>query len=131
MAAFFLDPGRFDIAQFLNLRNAAEQGLLAQARAGTLPAAVMRLPLALLGLLGVVLIANVMRLLLAIRGFTLLGRGSSVLRRGRWVALGIILYVSLMTGPLGAARFLVPVWPLLMSFALFGLKQGTNDTQTA
>ena len=124
MAAFYLDPGRFDIAQFMNLRNTAEQGFLAQARAGTLPAAVMRLPLTLLGLLGAVLIANVMRLLLAIRGFILLGKSSSVLRRGRWVALGIILYVSLMTGPLGAARFLVPVWPLLMLFALFGLKQG-------
>ena len=121
MITMFLDPGRFDVSQFLGLKS-PEGGLLAQARAGGLIQAVGRLPLRLLGLLGVVLLANMARLALAIRGFWQLGSSGPVLRCGRWVAAGLLLYVALLTGPLGAARFLVPVWPLLFGLALVGLQ---------
>ena len=122
MAAFFLDPGRFDISQFLGLATPAGGGLLAQARAGNLLRAVTSLPLGLLGWLAVVLLANGGRLGLAGRGFRRLSKGVPMLRYGRWVALGLILYVAVLTGPLGAARFLVPVWPLLLGLTLVGLK---------
>jgi hypothetical protein len=36
----------------------------------------------------------------------------------------LVAYVALLTGPLGAARFLVPVWPLWLALALRGLPQG-------
>lgn len=122
MAALFLDPGRFDISEFLGLAPPAGGGLLAQARAGSLLRAVGRLPLGLLGVLGMLLLANVVRLGLAVRGFWQLGNACPTLRYGRWVAVGLLLYVALLTGPLGASRFLVPVWPLLLGLALTGLR---------
>ena len=122
MAAFFLDPGRFDISQFLGLAPPTGGGLLAHARAGTLLRAVISLPLILLGWLAIVLLANVGRLVLAARGFWRLRKSGPMLRYGRWVAVGLLLYVAVLTGPLGAARFLVPVWPLLLGLALVGLQ---------
>ena len=121
MATFFLDPGRFDISEFLRLEPPPGGGLLAQVRAGGLWRAVGRLPLRLLGMLAIVLISNILRLVAAARGFLRLGRSEPVLRYGRWVAVGLLFYLALLTGPLGAARFLVPVWPLLLALALEGL----------
>ncbi len=122
MAALVLDPGRFDISQLLGLAAPIGGGLLAQTRAGTLWQALAKLPLALLGILGVVLLANASRLVLAIRGFRRLKNGAPMLHHGRWIAVALLLYVAVLTGPLGAARFLVPVWPLLLGLALVGLQ---------
>ena len=122
MATFFLDPGRFDVSQFLGLAPPVGGGLLTQARAGKLLRAVMSLPLPLLGWLAVVLLANGSRLVLAVRGLQRLRAEGPMLRYGRWVAVSLLLYVAILTGPLGAARFLVPVWPLLLGLALVGLK---------
>ncbi len=129
MAALFFDPGRFDVSQFLRLEVHAGNGLLVQARTGRLLQAVGRLPLGLLVLLGGVLLANATRVVLAVRGFGKLRHGGPWLSQGRWIVVGLLLYVALLTGPLGAARFLVPVWPLLLGLALVGLKSGhaTND----
>ncbi len=123
MAIFFLDPGRFDLSEFLRLK-VPGSGLLAQARAGSLLRALGRLPLGLMTLLSMVLLANVARLMLAVRGFWRLRNSGPMLRYGRWLAAGLLLYVALLTGPLGAARFLVPVWPLLFGLALMGLRRG-------
>lgn len=127
MAAFFLDPGRFDVSEFLNLAPLAGGGFLAQIRTGGLWAAVQRLPWALLLGLGVVLLANVGRLALAVRGFWRLRNEEGCARYGRWAALGLLGYVALLTGPLGAARFLVPVWPVLLGLALVGVKSRTHE----
>lgn len=121
MATFFLDPGRFDISQFFRLPTPASGGLLNQVRSRGVVQALGSLPLAMLATLGLITVANLMRLLLAVRGFVLLGKASVPWRQGRWLVLGIILYVALLTGPLGAARFMVPVWPLLLGLALVGL----------
>lgn len=123
MGAFFMDPGRFDISQFAGLPSPTGGGLLAQMRSGTLLRGMAGLPLALLGWLAVVLLANGWRLVLAGRGFWRLGHASPVLRYCRWIAVGMLLYVAILTGPLGAARFLVPVWPLVLALALVGLGQ--------
>ena len=122
MLTLFLDPGRFDVSHLAGLAEPRGGGLLAQARAGGLWRAVSRLPLGLLAVLGLVMLANGMRLVLAVRGFWRLGNEGRVLRQSRWVAVSLLLYVAVLTGPLGAARFLVPVWPLLLALALVGLR---------
>jgi hypothetical protein len=122
MGALFIDPGRFDISEFLGLKPLVGGGFLAQVRAGGLMQAVGRLPLALLGGLAIIMLANIMRLLLAVRGFRGLRNDTPELRYGRWIAVGLLGYVALLTGPLGAARFLVPVWPLLLGLALVGIQ---------
>ena len=122
IAAFFLDPGRFDLSEFMGISPPAGGGLLAQARAGGLLRAVVRLPMGLLAWLAVLLLANVIRLALAVRGFVRLGEAGLMGRRGRWVAVGLLLYVAVLTGPLGATRFLVPVWPLLLTLVLAGIQ---------
>ncbi|WP_204378331.1 hypothetical protein [Hymenobacter lapidarius] len=122
MGAVFFDPGRFDISQFLGVAPPPDGGLLGQIRNGGFFRALTRLPIAMLALLGAVLVANLARMALAVRGFLLLGNRASLLRNGRWIAAGLLFYVALLTGPLGAARFLVPVWPLLLGLALVGLK---------
>jgi hypothetical protein len=124
MVAFFLDPGRFDISEFLNLDPLPGGGFLAQARSRGLWTAIQRLPLGLMSGLGLVLLANLGRLVLAVRGFWHLRQAQKWACYGRWLALGLLCYVAGLTGPLGAARFLVPVWPLLLGLALAGLKSG-------
>ncbi|GAB2860642.1 hypothetical protein [Hymenobacter ruber] len=122
MVTLFLDPGRFDLSQLLGWPSPVGGGLLTQARQGRLWPAVIGLPWGQLGMLGVILLANVARLGFAVRGFRQLQYGSTACRYGRWVAVGLLLYVAVLTGPLGAARFLVPVWPLLLALALAGLR---------
>ncbi len=122
MVILLLDPGRFDISQFLGVKTPAGGGMLAKVRAGGLLRAVRSLPLGLLSALCLVLSANLVRLVLAARGFWRLGNDEPAWCRGRWIAVGLLLYVALLTGPLGAARFLVPVWPLLLGLALVGFK---------
>ncbi|WP_457069703.1 hypothetical protein [Hymenobacter sp. UYAg731] len=122
MVALFLDPGRFDLSQLLGWPSPAGGGLLTQARQGRLWQAATSLPWGQLGLLGVLLLANVARVVFAVRGFRRLQCGSPAVRYGRWVAVGLLLYVATLTGPLGAARFLVPVWPLLLALVLAGLR---------
>ena len=121
MVAFFLDPGRFDVSQFLRLPPPPGGGLLAQVRAGHLAAALRRLPWGLLLGLAALALLNAARLGLAVRGFGRLGQAGGALKTARWLALGLLLYVAVLTGPLGAARFLVPVWPLLLGLALVGM----------
>lgn len=122
MVALFLDPGRFDLSQLLGWLPPAGGGLLTQARQGRLWQAATSLPWGQLGLLGLILLANIVRVGAAVRGFYRLKHGNAAWRYGRWVAAGLLLYVAALTGPLGAARFLVPVWPLLLALALVGLK---------
>ncbi|MEL5993112.1 hypothetical protein [Hymenobacter segetis] len=122
MAALFLDPGRFDLSHLLGWLPPAGGGLLTQARQGRLWQAATNLPWGQLSLLGLILLANVARLGAAVRGFYRMKHGNAAWRYGRWVAAGLLLYVAALTGPLGAARFLVPVWPLLLALALAGLR---------
>jgi hypothetical protein len=127
MGAFFLDPGRFDISQFGKLAPLPGGGMLGQVRSAGLPGlgqALQRLPWGLLTILGMVGALNAARLVLAVRGFWVARKGPPSIRMGRWGLAGLILYVAFLTGPLGAARFLVPVWPLLLMLALLGVKAG-------
>ena len=137
MATLFLDPGRYDFSTFWGLPD--HVGLLSQLRSGGWPGiwgGLRQQPLGLLLVLGLVAGANLLRLLLAGRGLArttedaLLGSWLRLATPvGRWVAVGLLLYVALLTGPLGAARFLVPVWPLWLGLALRGVSTN-HDSAT-
>lgn len=121
MLTFFLDPGRFDVVHFLDLAPTPGSGLLQlanQRSAGALLSYLGRLPLGLLAGLSALLLANVVRFGLLIR----FGLNNRYPAAARLVLLGLVLYVALLTGPLGAARFVVPVLPLLLAAAGAGLR---------
>ena len=133
MGTLLLDPGRFDVSVFMGSNQSV--GLLAALRSQGLAGVVRGLaqqPLLLLCVLSITLLANALRLVLALRGLVHRRLGPASPRdwlalatpAGRWLAVGLLLYVALLTGPLGAARFLVPAWPLLLALALRGLPQG-------
>jgi hypothetical protein len=125
MVAFFLDPGRFDVAQFFHIAPPTGGGLLDQLRANGIPGVLLALrsqPRGMLLVLMLTLMTNLLRLGLAVRGFATAGKAGPLGRIGRWWLVLLILYVAFLTGPLGAARFLVPVWPLLVLLALCGLQ---------
>lgn len=123
MATVLLDPGCYDIAKALQLLMPPGGGLLAQGRSGGLLRALASLPAGLLVLLGLIGLANGTRLMLAVRGFLILATGGKMVQVGRWLAAGLVLYVALLTGLLGATRVLVPVWPLLLALALAGMSK--------
>lgn len=138
MGTFLLDPGRFDISVFWGKNQSA--GLLAALRSQGLAGlvrGVAQQSVLLIALLILTLAANVLRLALALRGLWRRGLPGAAAPRdwlglatpgGRWRAAGVLLYLALLTGPLGAARFLVPGWPLLLALALRGLPLGVAAT---
>ncbi|RPD47195.1 hypothetical protein DNI29_13695 [Hymenobacter sediminis] len=120
MVNLLLDPGRFDVVYFLGLPEKASTGFLQQVNQGGYSAvlrAVRQLPLALLGGLLLVAAGNLLRLALLLQ-FTFSRRYALVYRL---VVVGLVVYLAVLTGPLGAARFVVPVLPLLLAGAGAGL----------
>ncbi|WP_400194181.1 hypothetical protein [Hymenobacter sp. B81] len=118
---FFLDPGRFDVVHFLGLPEPPGAGLLARfSTAGGYRAVwayVRTLPVGLIAGLLLVAAANALRLLLLLR--FLLDRLAPL--HLRVLVAGLLGYVAVLTGPLGAARFAVPVLPLLLVAVPFAL----------
>ncbi|MDJ0365689.1 hypothetical protein QMK33_11045 [Hymenobacter sp. H14-R3] len=133
MITFFIDPGRFDMSVFWGKNQSA--GLLAALRGQGVAGVVRGLAgqsMPLVTLLLITLLANALRLVLALRGLLRPATPSAAGRAdwlrigapaGRWLAAALLGYLALLTGPLGAARFLVPGWPLLLALALHGLPQ--------
>ncbi|QDA59606.1 hypothetical protein [Hymenobacter jejuensis] len=118
----FLDPGRFDWVHFLGLSSQSDAGLLAKLHAKGYAAIwqyARQMPVALLVAFLVIAIANGLRLVLL--GRFLLSR--SYAWPLRLVVAVLVFYVVFLTGPLGAARFLVPVFPLIALSATLGLLQ--------
>jgi hypothetical protein len=124
---FFLDPGRFDVVYFFGLPQPKE-GLLSQFSQrgyGGVGQYLRQLPLGLLAVLIAVAVANLARLLLALR----YALNSTYPKQERLVLLGLVLYVAALTGPLGASRFVVPVLPLLLAAAALGLSRNGPTIQ--
>ena len=122
MVNCFLDPGRFDLVHFFKLPGQQGRGLLGQYTAygyKGIVRYVWRLPLGLLSALLLVAIGNVVRLLAF--GFFLFQKQYPLFVR--LSIAGILLYVAFLTGPLGAARFAVPVFPLLVVGATLGSRK--------
>ncbi len=123
-----LDPGRIDWARVLRLRNPARGffDILSASSPGELWRFLKRLPW-----LQTVVLALYGVFLLAVTGLTLVGvwvlaGGKRLLgyatRLAAWVWLvGPLVYLWLITGPIGGARFRVPMWPYVAGLAGLGL----------
>ncbi|MEM6765642.1 MAG: hypothetical protein AAF655_11970 [Bacteroidota bacterium] len=119
MLNFFLDPGRFDLYNFMGWENQEEGGWQAtfseEGYAG-LWKRFSRLPAGRIGLLVAILLGNLLKLI----GLGLFLFNGSVPRVYKWILVGMILYISGLTGISGASRFAVPVFPILLICASLG-----------
>lgn len=112
---FFIDPGRFDISQFLHeqTRDGFLSGLSTDGMAGAVR--VLRdMPTAVIVYLTAVLAVNIV-LIAGFAGFLL--RKTGCPRQVKSYALALVLGIALATGPLGASRFRLPLLPYLLAFS--------------
>ncbi len=132
---YFIDPGRFDLVTFFNLSTTGSEGFLHELNQNGLPGAYRVLKAQGLGLifvLGLIVLFKLVKIL----GFILyIVRGKQQLPF-RIFLLVLVGYLALVTGPLGASRFLLPVELLLLGGAVLGWisllkKPGTISTSVS
>jgi hypothetical protein len=116
---YFIDPGRFDLVTFFSLEEPDSQGFLYVLNQDGLPGVLRFLREQGWGLI-ILLMVIVLFKLLKVTGFLLY-----VFRNGTDLPFRIFLivlvgYLALVTGPLGASRFLLPVELLLIGGAVKG-----------
>jgi len=116
---YFLDPGRFDLVTFFNIQPADSPGFLHVVNKDGLSGAIRFLKQQGWGLaliLGLIAIFKLVK----ITGFLLyLWRGNEQFQLRIFLGF-LVAYFALVTGPLGASRFLLPVELLLIGGALKG-----------
>lgn len=116
----FLDPGRFDIHNFFELKNTSEVGFLRQINKDGLSGAYhyfKEQPLVTLIILPIVLLFNVFKLIGFVLFWTKNFKNSPPIF---WFMFFLIVYLSFLVGAIGASRFLVPVLPIYLIFATLG-----------
>jgi hypothetical protein len=128
---FFIDPGRFDLYIYFNFdpNKISEVGFIRHLNEGGLKGAFEFLksqPLFIIILFNVVLLINIFKLL----GFVwfiikFLKKDSLIF----WIMLIFVGYISGITGPVGAARFVIPILPLYLFLSLYGLTDLFNITK--
>lgn len=130
MVAALIDPGRFDIFNFFNLNESDSRGLLYHGSKSGLTNVVdylLTIPLWILLVLGLILLSNIFRsgclLLFVVK------KNIDVFLKC-WLLL-MIGYVIFITGPLGAARFLLPVTPLIVIAVIIGTKSLINKIHSS
>jgi hypothetical protein len=126
---YFLDPGRFDLATYFSLQTAESPGILKVVHQEGFTGIVRFMKshgwgwVVVLGMIGIFK-------LLKLTGFLIfLFRGKSGLPFRIFLAL-LVGYLAIVTGPLGASRFLLPVELIITGAALKGwimLWQGTGS----
>jgi hypothetical protein len=129
MAGFFIDPGRFDIVSFFNLSNEKSAGLLYLINETGLKGALDFLIKKSPGLFIILLIIGLFNLFKAVC-FLLFIFGKKINKDLLWFIVFLIIYVALMTGPLGASRFMMPLLPLYIGCCLLvfsGIKRKPSD----
>ena len=110
VAAFFLDPGRFDLALFFDLdSDGGAMSAASQDGPGGALAVLARQPPGLVVGLALLLALNVV-VAAAFLAWVVWGR---VPVEVRVAAFGVVAYVALVTGPVGAARYRLAVAPIL------------------
>ncbi len=116
---FFLFPGRYDIFTFFGLDQStfmldkvAEVGYL-----GTLKFLITTTPIWLLCLIGGSFLVKTILFI----GFLLFLFHRSVKWQVKFLLYTIILYIALLTGPLGASRFFMPVGSIYLFISVIGL----------
>ena len=111
------------MANFFNLDSGKdnEVGLLKQLNENGLNGAIQYLknqPLLILIGFSMVLLFNLIKLF----GFIwFLIKQLRTAKLVLWVMLGLICYIAILTGPLGASRFMVPILPLYLFISLYGI----------
>jgi hypothetical protein len=113
MMNFFLDPGRFDIYNFLGIKEANNSGLLytfiKDGYSGVLKF-IFRQPAGIIVYLFVVFIVNIF-LMISLINFIFVKKVNAVLKI---FLFSLILYLCLFSGPLGTMRYKVHIIPLLL-----------------
>lgn len=114
-----VDPGRFDLYQFLKVDADDKSGLMEKSMKsnGGLISYVKKQPMVLLFTLLLVLCFNLIKLFYFVK-FTFNKNEKSATRI---IVLAAVLYFVGITGPIGASRFLLPVLPFFI-FAILGSK---------
>lgn len=123
----FLDPGRFDLYNFLEFKNKTEVGFLIHLNKTGIIGALdyfKKQPLLIVLIIPIILLFNVFKII----GFVIFWfknyKTTPVLY---WFMLFIIIYISGLTGLIGSSRFLVSILPIYIVFATLGLsKKQTN-----
>lgn len=112
VAYFFLDPGRFDIYNFLRIEEKNSTGFLHKgANESRLKSMFNEHPIVSISLV-LIFIINVLKTF-GFLGFLWLQRKN----RLAWAGAIVIFYIAFLTGPLGASRFALPVELIIICFA--------------
>jgi 4-amino-4-deoxy-L-arabinose transferase-like glycosyltransferase len=117
--AFLLDPGRFDIFQILGIPHSVRFPELLHSPLRSTFSILAQVPLGILVYLGTVLLLNL--LVLASFLYVLFKEDVRLEYKVYWVML--VLYVIVLTGPIGASRFRLEVEPFLLLALPFFLKR--------
>lgn len=119
MVNFMGDPGRFDYVNFFNIKQTDDLGLLhyiSKGDWGELKQFLSTQPLWLILVLLLTMIANGVVLVSAL--LVLFVRNMSLFIKLYLIAF--IAYIWFLTGPIGAARFKIPIYPLIIIAAALG-----------
>ncbi len=112
VAYFFLDPGRFDIYNFLRIEEKNSTGFLHKGtNESRLKSMFNEHPIVSISLV-LIFIINVLKTF-GFLGFLWLQRKN----RLAWAGAIVIFYIAFLTGPLGASRFALPVELIIICFA--------------
>ncbi|MCF6182816.1 hypothetical protein [Lutibacter sp.] len=115
-----LDPGRYDISNFflLNTKNVNQKGILYHLNNGgiisVLKFLVSTYSIPLLLILGLILFLNVFKLL----SLVLFILNKRINLNFKIIVLGLLLYIILLAGPVGASRYFMPLVPLIIGVIL-------------
>jgi hypothetical protein len=130
MANFFIDPGRFDLYSFFGLeeREGKGQGLLfhySESGYRGIFSYLGKQPVLLLFWLVLIALGNLIKLLATVR-FAFL---KCISLEKRLLLLVFVGYLAGVTGPLGASRFAVPLFPLMVIMVVLSLQQDWPKVQ--
>jgi hypothetical protein len=117
---YFLDPGRFDLVTFFQIQEADSPGFLKALNKDGLSGAFIFFKNQGWGLV-VILVLIALFKLVKVTGFLLYLFKSNEQLQLRIFLLVLVGYLALVTGPLGASRFLLPVELLIIGGAVKGL----------
>ncbi len=125
LAGFFLDPGRFDLVNFFNLNAEKINGLMFKINQIGLKGALLFLlnhSFILLSFLAIIFVSNLFKFYCFIR--FIFQRNMN--KYGKGLLLFMIFYVAFLTGPLGVARYIMPLAPLYLGCGLLFLSHTSN-----
>ncbi len=122
----FLDPGRFDVYNFLEYKNNTEVGFLHHLNKNGIFGALeyfKKQPLLILLVIPIILLFNILKLIGFARFWLYNYKTTPMIF---WFMLFVIIYITALSGLIGSSRFLVPILPMYILFATLGLSKKTT-----